>query len=99
MIEYSSNRDWLLDLKHLGTSWTLRRIVRAVLFVGVYSAVLSAVIVWLDLEAHRLVSGAFSLLGIILSIILAFRTNTSYDRWWEGRKQWGMLVNHSRNLA
>jgi putative membrane protein len=31
--------------------------------------------------------------------LLAYRTNTAYDRWWEGRKQWGALVNNSRNLA
>ncbi len=41
----------------------------------------------------------FSLLGLLLGMLLAFRTNTSYDRWWEGRKLWGALVNVSRNLA
>jgi putative membrane protein len=30
---------------------------------------------------------------------LVFRTNTAYDRWWEGRKLWGKLVNDSRNFA
>jgi putative membrane protein len=36
---------------------------------------------------------------VILSIFLAFRTNTAYDRWWEARKQWGALVNNARNLS
>lgn len=40
-----------------------------------------------------------SLLGFAISILLVFRTNTAYDRWWEGRKLWGTLVNSSRNLA
>jgi putative membrane protein len=40
-----------------------------------------------------------SLLGFALSLFLVFRTNTAYDRWWEGRRQWGELVNHSRSLA
>ena len=40
-----------------------------------------------------------SLLGFAISILLVFRTNTAYDRWWEGRKFWGSLVNNSRNLA
>jgi ion channel-forming bestrophin family protein len=31
--------------------------------------------------------------------LLVFRTNTAYDRWWEGRKMWGALVNNSRNFA
>lgn len=41
----------------------------------------------------------YSLLGFVLSLLLVFRTNTAYDRWWEGRKLWGQLVNDSRNLA
>ncbi|MBD78359.1 MAG: hypothetical protein CL840_05535 [Crocinitomicaceae bacterium] len=40
-----------------------------------------------------------SLLGVVLGLFLVFRTNTAYDRWWEGRKQWGSLVNVSRNFA
>ena len=32
-------------------------------------------------------------------MLLVFRTNTAYDRWWEGRRQWGALVNSSRNMA
>ncbi|MFN6116373.1 MAG: bestrophin family protein [Flavobacteriales bacterium] len=40
-----------------------------------------------------------SLLGFAISMLLVFRTNTAYDRWWEGRKLWGQLVNVSRNLA
>lgn len=40
-----------------------------------------------------------SLLGIVLGLFLVFRTNSSYDRWWEGRKLWGSFVNNTRNLA
>ncbi len=40
-----------------------------------------------------------SLLGFVISMLLVFRTNTAYERWWEGRRQWGALVNCSRNLS
>lgn len=40
-----------------------------------------------------------STLGFVISLLVVFRTNTAYDRWWEGRKLWGALVNNSRNLA
>lgn len=40
-----------------------------------------------------------SLLGFVISLLLAYRTNTAYDRWWEGRRMWGSLVNNSRNFA
>lgn len=40
-----------------------------------------------------------SILGFAISMLLVFRTNSAYDRWWEGRKLWGSLVNNCRNLA
>lgn len=43
--------------------------------------------------------GVYSLIGFVLSLLLVFRTNTAYDRWWEGRKKWGELVNNTRNFA
>lgn len=39
------------------------------------------------------------LTSLLLSVLLALRTNSAYDRWWEGRKLWGQLVNDSRNLS
>ena len=40
-----------------------------------------------------------TLVGFALGTLLVFRTNSSYDRFWEGRKLWGGIVNESRNLA
>jgi ion channel-forming bestrophin family protein len=40
-----------------------------------------------------------TLLGAALGLLLGFRTNSAYDRWWEARKLWGRLVNSSRSLA
>lgn len=42
---------------------------------------------------------AFTLFGITLAIFLGFRNNVSYDRFWEGRKLWGALLNDTRSLA
>ncbi|HEY1608015.1 MAG TPA: bestrophin family ion channel [Paraburkholderia sp.] len=41
----------------------------------------------------------FSLIGIALAVFLGFRNNASYDRYWEGRKLWGQLLNESRSLV
>lgn len=38
-------------------------------------------------------------LGTAISILLSFKLNQSYDRWWEARKVWGSIVNDSRSLA
>lgn len=40
-----------------------------------------------------------TLLGVVVGLLLVFRTNSSYDRFWEGRKLWGSIINESRNLA
>lgn len=40
-----------------------------------------------------------TLIGAVLGLLLVFRTNASYDRFWEGRKLWGGIVNDSRNLG
>ncbi len=37
--------------------------------------------------------------NIVLGLLLVFRTNTAYERFWEGRKLWGVLTNTTRNLA
>ncbi len=37
--------------------------------------------------------------SIVLGLLLVFRTNTAYERFWEGRKYWGSLVNDIRNLS
>ena len=36
---------------------------------------------------------------LVLGLLLVFRTNTAYDRFWEGRKTWGGIINTSRNIA
>ncbi|MBW4671199.1 MAG: hypothetical protein KME60_28195 [Cyanomargarita calcarea GSE-NOS-MK-12-04C] len=38
-------------------------------------------------------------LNIVLSLLLVFRTNTAHERFWEGRKLWGAMVNTVRNLS
>lgn len=37
--------------------------------------------------------------GLVLGLLLVFRTNTAYERFWEGRKLWGSVINTTRNLA
>jgi putative membrane protein len=99
MIEYSPNRNWWRDLGHLGTSHIIRRLGRAVFAVGGYAAAVTWVVLRVEAESPGLVLGAFSLLGVILSIVLVFRTNTAYDRWWEGRKLWAARAAFARLIG
>ncbi len=100
MIYYKTNGNWFGDLRHLSRSWTMVRIGRSVLAIGAWSLVICLLFDYFDLaEVNPLNTTIFSLLGVVLSILLVFRTNSAYDRWWEARKQWGALVNNTRNFA
>lgn len=63
----------------------------------------AALVTWLEMttDARRftLTIAPFSLIGLAISVFLGFRTNVAYDRYWEGRKLWGALVNVSRSFA
>jgi putative membrane protein len=67
------------------------------------TTLLAVLVTWTHgtLWGHKIAIGAipFTLMGLPLAIFLGFRNNAAYDRYWEGRKQWGELVTRSRNLA
>ncbi len=98
MIYYEPNKNWFRDIWNLTRSWTMRKILFGVMLIGVLSTGIYLLLLYFNYMPN-LPSTIFSLLGIVLSILLVFRTNTAYDRWWEGRKQWGSLVNTTRNFA
>lgn len=76
------------------------KIIRSVFGMGIYAATICLTFELLGwVEYVQLNTQVFSLIGVILSIFLVFRTNTAYARWWEARIQWGALVNNTRNLA
>lgn len=61
----------------------------------------TTLVLFLELQYTKIEStvAVHSLLGFVIGLLLVFRTNTAYSRWWEGRQKWGELVNTSRNLA
>ncbi len=101
MITYDS-RNWFKALA-LHRSDTFRKLVPLLVLVGLFTAgVRYLEVEYLHLSKTSYVSNLpvmHSLLGFAISMLPVFRTNTAYDRWWEGRKLWGQLVNVSRNLA
>jgi ion channel-forming bestrophin family protein len=83
-----------------------RQVMRTLWPVLGFMSAFSALCCYLVLDVFRLheadfhsTIGMHSLLGIVLGLFLVFRTNSAYERWWEGRKLWGGLVNSTRNLA
>ncbi len=102
MIAYDS-RSWLKPVLEFHRADTFRKLFPLLLLAGLYTFGIGYLeIRYLKLDRDSFVSNItvmHSLLGFALSLLLVFRTNTAYDRWWEGRKLWGQLVNVSRNLA
>lgn len=96
-------KHFLKILFSLHKSDTMKILFPTMLLVGLYSYGIQFLeIEYLHLNAKSKVSNVgviHSLLGFVLSLLLVFRTNTAYDRWWEGRKLWGKLVNDTRNLS
>ncbi|PZR24650.1 MAG: hypothetical protein DI535_21600 [Citrobacter freundii] len=102
MISYNT-KDWFTFIFRFHKADTVRQLAPLILGISIYSALIA----FFELEYWRLSEKSYvshipvmhSLLGFAISMLLVFRTNTAYDRWWEGRKLWGALVNNSRNLA
>src|SRR5215210_668485 len=76
-----------------------QRLDAAVGAVAVYTVLVVGVEHFYHIETTGW-SGATAVLNaLILGVLLGFRNREAYDRWWEGRRQWGQLVNYSRNLC
>lgn len=100
MIKYNP-KSWLALIFALDKSDTMRILWKEMIYI----ALLSTLIAWIEISYfpnHKALANmniVYSLVGFVISLLLVFRTNTAYDRWWEGRKKWGELVNDSRNFA
>lgn len=98
MITYDP-KNWLRVLFDVPRSPVFRTLLVDVLLAGAWGGLVA----WIELDVVRVAvplgPSFLSILGIILGLLLVFRTNTAYDRWWEGRRLWGQLLNVSRALA
>lgn len=102
MISYNP-KEWLSFIFRVHKGDTFRKLWPLMIALAAYSAGIA----YLELEYWQLPENSLvknitlmhNMLGFVISLLLVFRTNTAYDRWWEGRKMWGGLVNSSRNMA
>ena len=83
----------------LFNSKTIFRLLPGLILVGSYVLLLIFIQANFPGLQVKIPTSIHSLLGIVLGLLLVFRTNTAYERWWEGRRLLGQLVNSSRNLA
>jgi ion channel-forming bestrophin family protein len=101
MVKYNP-KQWFSLIFHNYSKQVMKTLTPVLLFMFLYTLLCC----YLILDVFELHDNQFqptiamhSLMGIVLGLFLVFRTNTAYDRWWEGRKLWGGLVNSTRNFA
>ncbi len=98
MVSYNP-KSWFSIIFQLHKYDTFRQLLPTITVLGILTLVFCYVeIEILNLEYTSTIA-VHSLIGFVLSLLLVFRTNTAYDRWWEGRKHWGAMVNNTRNLS
>lgn len=98
MVTYNP-KDWFKLIVHFHKSDTFRILFPTMLVLGFITASICYIEKkYLTLEIPTLTI-FHQIAGFIISMVLVFRINTAYDRWWEGRKLWGSLLNNSRNLS
>ncbi len=102
MISYNT-KDWFTFIFRFHRADTFRTLLPIMAAIGIYAGIIGylEVVHWqlADSSYVKNITLMHGMLGFVISLLLVFRTNTAYDRWWEGRKLWGSLVNNSRNLS
>jgi putative membrane protein len=94
MIDYDA-KSWIGVLSRVRGSVGPRLLVRTLLTAGL--GVLANYL-FVTSKFHT-PAVAHTMIGVALGLLLVFRTNASFDRWWEGRKLLGGIVNRTRDLA
>ena len=100
MIKYNP-KTWFKHIFSFNQSDTLSKLWKELIAIGLLTLGIAHLEVKYieNTEPFNSLMQVYSLVGFALSLLLVFRTNTAYDRWWEGRKKWGELVNNTRNLS
>ena len=100
MIDYNP-RNWLTLIFALHKSDTLRMLWKELIYMGIFTLLIAFLKIHFFPKVDYLdkLIAVYSLIGFVISLLLVFRTNTAYDRWWEGRRKWGELVNDTRNFS
>lgn len=101
MVRYNP-KVWFSILFHNYSRQVVRTLTPALLFLTMFTALACFLLLYvfeLHLQEFKSEIIIHQLLGIVLGLFLVFRVNTAYDRWWEGRKLWGSMVNNTRNIA
>ena len=97
MLKYNSKIWWRFLFKRSG--YFFEGMLWSIFLYGILTTGLNILYFKYPLEAFNISPTFHTVLGLVIGLLLVFRTNTAYDRWWEGRKQLGLLVNTTRHFT
>ncbi len=100
-IELHSNKDESSGFLRGATMWRgsiTPRILPSLLLMSCYCLLIVTLDQYWRPLSHMAVT-PFEYTGVVLGLVLVFRTNTGHERWWEARKLWGGINNQCRNLV
>ncbi len=88
MIKYNP-KNWFKLIFAIHRSDTLRILWKEIIYIGAFTLFVAFLEITYFPDAKELekLVTVYSLIGFVISLLLVFRTNTAYDRWWEGRKK------------
>ena len=89
----------MLLKKNIPISYVFGKIKVEMTLLTVYSTAVYVSHTYFNFPDISLPLAVSAILGTIISLLLAFRSNQAYDRWWEARTLWGSIVNDSRSFA
>ncbi|WP_298711660.1 bestrophin family protein [Chitinophaga sp.] len=89
----------MLLKKGIPLGYIFGKIKYEILAVTVYTLIINMLYYQYGIKEISIPLSVPMVLGTVLSLLLAFRSNQAYDRWWEARTIWGAIVNDSRSLA
>ncbi len=89
----------MLLQSNIPIKYIIGKIKAGLIFVTIYAVVVAALYNTFHFTRITIPLSVPMILGTVISLLLGFRSNQAYDRWWEARIIWGAIVNDSRNLA
>ena len=89
----------MLLKKNIPFAYVFGKVKFELLIILLYSAIIAVIHQWFLKLPISIPLAVPTILGTVISLLLGFRSNQAYDRWWEARQVWGAIVNDSRTLA
>jgi putative membrane protein len=89
----------MLLKENIPVSYIIGKIKKELIMVTVYSVLIAVIYNNFHFTRISIPIAIPTLLGTVISLLLAFKSNQAYDRWWEARTLWGAIVNDTRSLT